>query len=170
MTRDQRTVAIGAASGVTGMIILVWLISSVIAEPGIADAAGDRLGYAIPWAVVAVFPLFVMLVAVGNARFFGEGIDPTLGKDDKSMIVNGRVADNTLQQYVIFVVGLMGLAVTLPADRLTIIPAVSITFVVARIIFWIGYRIHPLYRAPGFSSVAYMNLGMLVATLWLWLA
>lgn len=169
MTKDQQTVAIGAVSGIVGMVALVWGISAAMRPPAIANSPGDRLAYAVPWAVVAILPLFVMLVAIGNARFFGEGIDPTLGKEDKSMVVNGRVADNTLQQYVIFLVGMLGLAVTLPAERLSIIPAVAITFVVARIIFWIGYRIHPLYRAPGFSSVAYMNLGMLLATLWLWL-
>lgn len=46
---------------------------------------------------------------------------------------------------------------------------VAITFVIARIVFWVGYRIHPLYRAPGFSSVAYMNLFMFIAVIWLWL-
>ena len=48
------------------------------------------------------------------------------------------------------------------------IPAVAITFVISRVVFWIGYRIHPLYRAPGFASTAYLNLGMIVATLWMW--
>ena len=42
----------------------------------------------------------------------------------------------------------------------------TITFVIARLVFWFGYRIHPLYRAPGFSSTAYLNLGMLLASLW----
>ena len=110
-----------------------------------------------------------MVAAVGNARFKSEAIDPTAGKESDRMIIDGRVADNTLQQLVLFLVGLLGLAVTLPADRLSVIAAVAITFIVARSIFWFGYRIHPLYRAPGFSSTAYLNLGMLLATLWLWL-
>ena len=119
--------------------------------------------------MVAAIPLFAMLVAVGNARFLGEAIDPTLGKDDPKMVVNGRVADNTLQQYVLFLAGMLPLSVTLPAERLSVVPAVALTFVVARIVFWIGYRIHPLYRAPGFSSVAYMNLFMFIDVVWLWL-
>ena len=105
----------------------------------------------------------------GNARFLGEAIDPTLGKEDHKTIVNGRVADNTLQQFTIFAVALLALAVTIPADQMSFAPAVAITFVIARIVFWIGYRIHPLYRAPGFSSTAYLNLGMIVAVLWMWL-
>jgi hypothetical protein len=170
MTRDQRIVAIGAASGIASMVALVWLLAQLIPTPELADTPGDRLGLAMRWAVVAALPLFAMLAAVGNQRFLSEAIDPTLGKEDQKMVVNGRVADNTLQQYVCFFVGMTALAATLPTHWLSIIPAVSITFVVARIAFWIGYRIHPLYRAPGFSSTAYMNLSMFIAVLWLWLA
>lgn len=169
MTKDQKIVAVGAASGVAGMLLLVWLFSTLIPAPAIADAAADRIGYALRWAVVAVLPFFFMVAVVGNARFKSEAIDPTLGKEKPTMVVDGRVADNTLQQFVLFLVGMLGLAVTLPLYRLSIVAAVSITFVIVRLAFWIGYRIKPVYRAFGFSSTAYMNLGMLIASLWLWL-
>ena len=168
MTRDQRTVAVGAISGVLGMVFLVWLLSRLIEAPSISDTPADRLAYAARWLVVAVCPLFAMFVAVGNQRFFSEAIDPTQGKEDKRMLINGRVADNTLQQFVVFAVGLLALSVMLPAHKLSVVPAVTITFVIARLVFWVGYRIHPLYRAPGFSSTAYLNLGMLAASIWLW--
>jgi MAPEG family len=169
MSRDQKIVAIGAMSGITATAVLVWLLSTWIQTPVLADAPGDRIGYALRWAVVAVLPFFFMVVAVGNARFLSEAIDPTLGKESPKMVVDGRVADNTLQQFLLFLVGMLGLALTLPAQRLSIVAAVSITFVVMRLAFWIGYRIKPVYRAFGFSSTVYMNLAMIVATLWLWL-
>lgn len=168
MTKDQKTVAVGAASGIATMALLVWVLAHAIPTPLLANAPGDRLAYALPWAVVAVLPFFAMVVAVGNARFLSEAIDPTLGKEDRKMVVNGRVADNTLQQYVCFVVAMLALAVTLPAEQLSFVPAATITFVVARLVFWIGYRIHPLYRAPGFASTAYLNLCMFIAVIWLW--
>ena len=40
--------------------------------------------------------------------------------------------------------------------------ACAIVFVVARAVFWLGYRLNPLYRAPGMSATAYMNLGMIL--------
>lgn len=168
MTRDQTAVAMGALSGVAAMVLLVWLLSNAIDPPAIADTAGERIAYALRWAVVAALPFFVMLATIGNARFTSEAIDPTLGRDSPKMIVDGRVADNTLQQLVLFLVGMLALAVTLPVQRLSIVAAVSITFVVMRLAFWIGYRIKPVYRAFGFASTAYMNLGMLLAALWLW--
>ena len=168
MTRDQKIVGAGAATGILSMALLVWLLSRAITAPTLTDA-NERMAYALPWAIVAAIPLFAMLAAVGNARFLSEAIDPTLGKEDQKTVVNGRVADNTLQQFTIFAVALLALAVTLPADRLSFVPVAAITFVIARIVFWVGYRIHPLYRAPGFSSTAYLNLGMMVAVLWMWL-
>jgi len=34
--------------------------------------------------------------------------------------------------------------------------------VTARAVFWVGYRINPLYRAPGMAATAYMNFGMIL--------
>jgi hypothetical protein len=167
VTKDQKIVAIGAASGIAGMVILVWVISTLMPQPQVIDAPGNRLAYAARWSVVAVLPLFAMLVAVGNARFLSEAIDPTLGKESQSMVVDGRVADNTLQQFVCFLVGITALSVSVPIGWISVIPGVAITFVICRIVFWIGYRIHPLYRAPGFSSTAYMNLFTYIAVFWL---
>jgi hypothetical protein len=150
------------------MLLMVWGFSALIAAPSVAGNA-DRLAYALRWAVVAALPLVFMLGAVGNARFASEAIDPTVGKESQQMVVDGRVADNTLQQFLLFLVGMLALSVSLPADRLNILAAVSITFVIVRVAFWIGYRINPLYRAFGFSSTFYMNLGMMAASLWLWL-
>jgi len=38
----------------------------------------------------------------------------------------------------------------------------AIVFMVARLLFWFGYRLHPLLRAPGMSATAYLNLGMIL--------
>jgi len=34
------------------------------------------------------------------------------------------------------------------------------------IAFWIGYRIHPLYRAFGMAGTGYLNLGILAFAIW----
>lgn len=171
MTRDQKIVAVGAASGVGSMLLAMWVLSTmVLPMPAGMETAGDRLAYALRWDAFAALPLFFVLAAVGNARFNSAAIDPTLGAEDSKMIVNGRVADNTTQQFLLFLAGSLGLAASLPPQRMAIIGAAAIVFVAARIAFWIGYRIHPLYRAFGFSSTAYLNLGLLGAALWLAIA
>ena len=167
MTRDQRIVATGAATGIASMVLAMWLLSTLLPAPAGVETPADRLAYAARWLAFAALPLFAMVAAVGNARFASGAIDPTLGAEDRAMIVNGRVADNTTQQFLLFTAGLLGLAASLPAAQMGVIRAAAIVFVAARIVFWIGYRIHPLYRAPGFSSTAYLNLGLLLAAVWL---
>lgn len=163
MTREQRIVLTGALSGIGTMLIATYALYRLLPVP--MDAA--PFGYAAKWVAVAAIPYFAMLAAVGNERFLSEAIDPTRGAESKAMQVNGRVADNTGQQLLVFGIGAFGVASGLPAGHLQLIGAAAIWFVIARIAFWIGYRIDPLYRAFGFSSTAYLNLGMLGAALWL---
>jgi uncharacterized MAPEG superfamily protein len=167
MTRDQKIVAAGAASGVASMLVAMWLLSTQLPAPVGAETLAERLAYAARWLAFAALPLFAMVAAVGNARFLGEAIDPTLGAENKAMVVNGRVADNTTQQFLLFAAGSLALAASLQPGQMGVVRAAAIVFVAARIVFWIGYRIHPLYRAPGFAGTAYLNLGLLLAALWL---
>jgi hypothetical protein len=65
-----------------------------------------------------------------------------------------------------FLVGTLGLSVNLTAEQMRAIPAVVIVFIVARIAFWVGYRIHPLYRAFGMAATGYLNVGILAFAIW----
>jgi uncharacterized MAPEG superfamily protein len=170
MTQDQRIVAAGAVSGVGAMIALLWALYHALPAPEDAELAANRIAYALKWNAFAVLPLFAMMVAIGNARALSEAIDPTRGEESPAMLVNIRVANNTLEQFVLFAAGSLGLAAALAGPEVRIVGAAAITFFVMRIAFWIGYRIRPVFRAFGFASCAYMNLGLLIATLWFSLA
>jgi uncharacterized MAPEG superfamily protein len=166
MTSDQKAVAIGAVSGIAAMILSLWLLYSALPNPDLFSLA-DRIAYALKWDAVAVLPLIAMFAAIGNARALGEAIDPTLGKEDARMLINGKVAANTLEQYLLFLVGSLALAAAVEGPKVKIIGAAAITFIIMRIAFWIGYRIKPVHRAFGFASTFYMNLGLLVGAIWL---
>ncbi len=107
-----------------------------------------------------------MLISVGNSRFLSDAIDPTLHKESATQEVDGRVAENTFQQNFVFLVVTTAISTVLPENYLQVLYAVTIVFFIARFVFWFGYRMHPLYRAPGMSSTAYMNLFMIFATLY----
>ena len=78
------------------------------------------------------------------------------------MEIDGRVADNTLQQTFVFAIASLSLSTVVPLHHLQVIWACAIVFVVARAVFWLGYRLNPLFRAPGMSATGYMNLGMIL--------
>ena len=107
-----------------------------------------------------------MLATVGNSRFLSDAIDPLRNAESRSMDINGRVADNTLQQNFVFAIASLALAIVVPLNYLQVVWACAIVFVVARCAFWLGYRIDPLYRAPGMSATAYLNLGIILYVLY----
>ena len=162
MQKEQRIVAVGAASGVAVMALSVWFLTSVLPTPVITDTLGERLAYALKANIVAIVPFFIMLITVGNSRFLSEAIDPTRRAESRSMEIDGRVADNTLQQNFVFAIASLSLSTIVPLHQLQVVWACVIVFVVARAVFWLGYRLNPLYRAPGMSATAYMNLGMIL--------
>jgi hypothetical protein len=46
MTRDQKTVAVGAASGVATMLALLWFLYTALPAPSGAEQVANRLAYA----------------------------------------------------------------------------------------------------------------------------
>jgi len=162
MKPEQKIVAIGAAGGVVSMALGVWALTNALPAPEISDALAERLAYALRANVLAILPLFVMIITVANSRFLSDAIDPLRRAESPSMQVDGRVVDNTLQQSFVFVVASLALSTMVPLHYLQVVWACAIVFVVARFVFWLGYRINPLYRAPGMSATAYMNLGMIL--------
>ena len=167
MRREQKIVIAGALSGIAVMIAGLVLLPGIMpALPETADA-GERLAYAAKWDAVAVIPLFFAIVAVGNARFASEAIDPLAGKESRQMIINGRVVDNTVQQYLMFLPATLAVAASARGSEVGIIAAAALIFVVMRFAFWIGYRLNPLYRAFGMSSVAYLNVILFGVAVWM---
>ncbi|WP_065756879.1 MAPEG family protein [Bradyrhizobium paxllaeri] len=166
MTPDQKTVAIGAGIGVLTMIAAMVGISQVWADTSMPTDIAGRLAYTLKANALAAIPLLVGTITVGNNRFLSEAIDPMLQKEDQATLINGRVLDNTLQQYVLFVVGTLALSVSLTPANMPVIAAATIVFIVARFAFWIGYRIHPLYRAFGMAATMYLNIGILAWAGW----
>lgn len=166
MKSEQKIVVIGAASGGVAMVAGVAVLTHFLPVPNIADAIPERLAYALAANVFAILPFFIMLAAVGNERFLSKAIDPTRHAENAKMEIDGRVADNTLQQNFIFFVATLALATVVPFQYLQVIWALATVFVVARCMFWLGYRINPLYRAPGMAATSYMNVAIILYILY----
>jgi hypothetical protein len=167
MTREQGVVLTGVAAGVSSMAALVAGLYYVLPAPANVSGIADRLAYALRLDLFAVLPLFFMLAAVGNARFTSEAIDPLVATDNPKVVVNGRVASNTLEQTFVFVIACGVLSTLLAPARLGLLAASTVAFIFARVAFWIGYRIHPLYRAAGMAATSYLNFGLLAGAVYL---
>jgi hypothetical protein len=166
MNRDQKIVAVGAASGIVVMALSVWLLTLWLPSPRIVDTTAGRLAYALRANVVALLPLFIMIITIANSRFLSDAIDPTRHAESPTMQIDGRVAENTLQQNFVFAIASLAVSTLVSLGNVQVVWASTIVFVVARAVFWLGYRANPLFRAPGMSATGYLNLGMILYVLY----
>ena len=167
MTHEQKIVSAGAASGVIAMLAgLLGLSTWMLGLPLNADG-GERLAYASGWIAVAAAPLFLSITAITTSRFSGQAIDPTLGVESRDLKIDGRVADNTVQQYVLFIAASLGVAAAASGGEVRVVGAAALIFVIMRFAFWIGYRLNPLYRAFGMAGTSYLNLSLFCYAAWL---
>ncbi len=166
MLRKQVFVLFGMAFAVA-ILALLWMQGSAhlpFPTPSEDDAAA-RLAFAAHWLLLPGFCLLVGIAIVANRRFFlPDAIDGSRTPESRTLEINLRYNQNTLEQTVLAAIAWTGLALALPHDRLALIPALAILFVVARILFWIGYLIAPGARAVGFALTFYPTVA---AFIWL---
>ena len=120
------------------------------------ESLGARMLVALKCAAVAtLFTLVAGVEAVARERLQSDAFDPLAGHQTKRLAVNQRYLQNTLEQIVIFTVGLIGLAAFLTGgEAMRIIPATTAIWVLNRYAFWIGYHRSAAMRGLGAPSMA----------------
>jgi len=142
--------------------IALWF-GTIFLLPPLAgmDAPLDRLVFALKCCAVAIlFSLVMGVEAVAHERLRSPAIDPLAGYETRRMRVNLRYLQNTLEQLVVFVPGLLGLAAYSPdGSAMRRVVAATVVWIAARIAFWIGYHRSSAERGYGAPGVI---VGMLM--------
>jgi hypothetical protein len=87
-------------------------------------------------------------------------IDPLAGYETRRMTINLRYLQNTLEQLLVFLPGLFGLAYYCDSGAaMRAVSATTFVWIAGRFAFWIGYHQGALHRAAGAPGMA---LAMLV--------
>jgi hypothetical protein len=118
-----------------------------------------RLVFALKCDCVALLFCFVLgIEAVAHERLRSPAIDPLTGYTTKRMTINLRYLQNTLEQLLVFLPGLLGLAYyCTDGAAMRAVAATTLVWIAGRFAFWIGYHQGGLHRAAGAPS---MLLGM----------
>jgi hypothetical protein len=163
MLRKQALVFMGMAAAVV-VLILVWAsIPQLPLSLPDGDDAASRLAFVAHWLILPGLSLLAGIAMVANRRFFtADAMDGTREPEGRSLEINLRYNQNTLEQTVLAVIAWTGLALAVPHERLSLIPALAILFVVARALFWIGYLIAPWARAIGFGLTFYPTVAIFI--------
>lgn len=154
------------AAGVpTGIVLIVAGYSFLPPLRGV-ETTIDRLLLALRCDVVASLTLLAGIQAVASLRIRSEAIDPLAGKDLPRLQIHGRYVQNTLEQLVLFVLGITALSTFLMPTSAHLLPVLTAVFIASRLAFWIGYLRHPLLRAFGMSITLVVNYFVLGADLY----
>ena len=132
MNHDQKTVAIGAISGVAIMVALVALLYWLLPEFAGYDEPITRLIFTLRSNALALLPLFIGIITISYSRFFSAAIDPLRQAESRSTQVNIRFVNNTLEQTFLFVLSTMALSTFLDAKSIKLILAHVIVFILTR--------------------------------------
>jgi uncharacterized membrane protein YecN with MAPEG domain len=159
---------VGAPVGVF-VAFTVWLaVAQALPDTGAPDSA-QRLGQAC----IALLPmccvLNAMIVLQMSQRVLSGAVDPLAGNDGRVLRMNQRALSNTVEQLAGFVPALLALAARIPAGSMRYVVAAALTFAAARLVFWAGYALGPLTRAPGMAATFAVNIGTLLAAILVWL-
>ena len=151
--RRSGMVGIGIAT-VISAAVWVGLIELIPPVPG-SESLSARLLVAFKCiAVATLFCLVAGIEAVAHERLQSPAFDPLAGYEDRRLQVNQRYLQNTLEQLVVFAVGLLGLAAyCADGAAMRFIPATSAVWVLARFAFWIGYHRSAALRGLGVPSM-----------------
>jgi len=160
--RRQRAATIAPIAIAFPVAIALWLGTYFLLPPlaGMADMAA-RVAFAVKCSCVAVLLCLVTGVeAVAHERLRSPAIDPLLGYETRRLRINLRYLQNTLEQLVVFVPGLLGLAIYCSDDNsMRAVTATTLVWVIARVAFWVGYHRSSAQRGLGAPG---MMLSMLV--------
>jgi len=158
-----------ALNGVSVVLTLAALRLLAPAFPAPAGVASDieRLVYAVHLLVGPVLVLLLLVLATATIRAMTGALDPLGDAESRLYRKNQRALSNTVEQTAIFVPAFLALATLLPAVALGGLGLAVMVFVAGRVLFWIGYLIHPFARAPGMAVTLTVNILVVGVDLWL---
>lgn len=121
---------------------------------------GDRLELMIQCSVLAISPAVLAIAIVAAQRLNPDMWVGQRPKPNSALDVNTRFVLNTVEQFILFVIGLAGIALYAPVDEARSIPVLTSLFFTGRLLFWVGYHKNPYLRAFGFGLTFYPTVAV----------
>ena len=165
--RQERRSGLGTIAASVIVSIVLWFALCRFLPPlkGMDDI-GARMIVALKCVAVAtLFTLVAGIQAVAHERLQSAAFDPLAGHQTERLKVNLRYLQNSLEQILVFSVGLFGIAAYLPSgEAMRAVPATTIVWILNRFAFWVGYHRSAAMRALGAASIAIGLIMMLFVT------
>ena len=165
--RQERQSGMAAIAASMAISAIVWLALWQFLPPlrGM-DSLEARMLVALKCVAFGTLFCFVAgIEAVAHERLQSNAFDPLQGHQTERLRVNLRYLQNTLEQLIVFAVGLFGLAAYLDSgSAMRIVIASTVVWILNRFAFWIGYHRSAAMRGLGAPSMV-IGLVMLLYVL-----
>ncbi len=116
---------------------------------------GERIELIIKIQVFALMPAVLAICIVAAQRLNPNMWVGRAPKPNSALDINTRFIQNTLEQSILFVIGLAGLALYCPIEEARMLIVLGALFLVGRALFWVGYHYNAYVRAFGFGLTFY---------------
>ena len=162
MSRASK-VLVGGGGGVAWGIAVLWVGSTQLEIPIFTRPLIVPFFFLAPGLVI-----LAMVAALGLRRFWDDDLDygapPYPGSATET---DQRVLRDTIEQAVLALCLWTPISFLLPETGLGIVICLSISFAIARLLFWVGFHISPLLRTLGFTATLFPTiLAMIWAGIW----
>lgn len=131
-----------------------------------ADDTASRLAFASVWLLVPGWCLLAGVFGASRRGFYADAIEGTRAPSARTLEINLRYNQNTIEQAILAAIAWLSLAVVMPHDQLVLIAGMAILFAVGRVTFWIGYLLHPMARTFGMTLTAIPTIIAFAALTW----
>jgi len=150
-------------TGALAMAAAIWfLVLQAAPLSGMTDVAARTIFGLKCSSVAILLAFFTGLEAIAHERLMTNAFDPLLGNETRRLKVNLRYAQNTAEQLLLFVPGLLCLAIYCSnGAAMRVVEAVTLTWIAMRFIFWIGYHRGAEYRVAGLLGAAQSSFVLL---------
>jgi hypothetical protein len=159
--------SLGGGAG-AAIALVLWQGLARALPVDVTATQGARLGVACAALLPAVGVLNLMILVQMRLRARSGAVDPLAGRDTAALLVNQRVLTNTVEQLAGFAPGLLALGAGAAPGAMRLVVSAGVVFALARLVFWGGYLLGPLFRAPGMAATFAINLATLVSAIWVW--
>jgi hypothetical protein len=160
----ERRAGMTAIAAAMPVALLLWLAIACLVPPLAGmDSLDGRMLFTLKCCCLAVlFCLVTGVEAVAHERLSSPAFDPLSGFETRRLRVNQRYLQNTLEQTLVFGVGLFGLAAYSPdGSAMRTVLATTVVWVLARFAFWIGYHRSAAMRGLGAPGMALSMIALL---------
>lgn len=154
----RKATLISIAIGTASYPIALWIVWRAWPEVAPIASSGERVAYAAE--LLVAIAVLVLLIVSRLFRTFdnAKAEDPFADAESHRWRTNQRVLQNTVEQAMIFVPALLALAARIEPGDVRILPVLTTLWCAGRILFWLGYRIKPVLRGPGFEWTLYTSM------------